>query len=303
MPEPKLIFLAYINRSGSTLLSHHLSKHPSICVCPEAEILVNLLLYDPSKIIDKKLLGKLNGSILYDPKLQNWKLSPIVYESVEGVSCLELFIIVLKKYRSLIASKAHYILFKEQNLMRFMMKFGKTYSDLIYNIVLIRDPRAILYSQRNSLSPENGMAFSNNSFTTLFYCRRFMQKVKRLRGVNLIRFEDFVMKPMDVSADLFSSFGLQTEMSEKGVYYSLPDSHKILHSKVVNKVDAGVVKKWERRLSLYDEWLAAVFFRTSVYYPIPRRPFSPYLLFKLINDVFRFTNYLLSAKYRWIRDF
>jgi len=72
-----LIFITYVNRSGSTYLANIFSKYDEVLVCPEADILINKFLINPSKSFKFNDLEKnrIKKIVDQDNKLKLWNIS------------------------------------------------------------------------------------------------------------------------------------------------------------------------------------------------------------------------------------
>ena len=98
----RIIFITYINRSGSTYLSNLFSKSGDILVCPEADILVDLFLVNPEKkfsLTNNKEL--LNQIISYDKKLKYWEIHAAdIQLPQKPFTNFDLFIAILISYKN-----------------------------------------------------------------------------------------------------------------------------------------------------------------------------------------------------------
>ncbi len=153
--DQKLILICYVNRSGSTYLANLFSKSPEIFVCPEADILVNQLLVEPEKKISIKTTKILRKAVAEDPKLKFWNLTiKDVSEIPLHFSNLQYFLWIINNYKEKIKPAATTIVFKAERLIQLYKNYinlNKKFN--IYWIAIIRDVRAVYYSQSRNFKP------------------------------------------------------------------------------------------------------------------------------------------------------
>jgi hypothetical protein len=253
----KIIFLAYINRSGSTFLSNQLSKHHNIVSCPEAEILADLLLIHP-----KNLFPHYNNSIinllLNDNKLKMWGLPSDVYNFPLSVkTCYDVFNYLLIKFRDKYRPDAEYILYKAERLFQLFPIISeiKGIKDSFYFIFLVRDIRAVYSSQANTIIPGTNRLFSNSPIATSLYWNRFINSVPKNRNeIIRIKYEDLILNFNNEIKRLLAKFCLTDNIMESSSSLSkfIPDNYKNIHKNIDMEPQISRVDAWKKNLRKKD---------------------------------------------------
>ncbi|HBH48144.1 MAG TPA: hypothetical protein DDX98_05865 [Bacteroidales bacterium] len=157
-----VVFLSYINRSGSTFLLNQLSKVDELCVCPEADILFDLLLSNSEKRIDdsRKLFQVLTADF-------KWKLWRLKKKDIQfsAKSNLDLFLNILSAYRRKHFPKATTVIFKHPRLMEIFSLVPQ--NNRFKWIYLIRNPLAVYASQKETISPSTRRPMSRNPLSLI----------------------------------------------------------------------------------------------------------------------------------------
>ena len=138
----QVVFITYLNRSGSTFLVNQLSKDPKVLVMPEGEILVTKLLFNPRGIPQRNILKILRK----DAKIKHWVWNiKDLPDSDLPLTNAGVFFYLIDKYRQKNAPDAEIVVFKAWELIETV---GRIPSGLVadYNVRfygLIRDLRAV----------------------------------------------------------------------------------------------------------------------------------------------------------------
>jgi len=250
----KIIFVAYINRSGSTFLVNNLSKSRDILVCPEAEILIDLFLNTPDKHFypDKSFLNKLYKAIGTDHKLKYWglKKEDIIHDITHERTCFDAFIKFINVYRKKVKPKANILVFKAERLIFFYNKihpFSVKFN--IKFIAVIRDCRAIFYSQNNTLIPETDHIMENNSFRMAKRWNTFMRLAIKFAKNNdffTVSYESlikdfnyyfkFVCDKLDVKP-------INTD-NKGDLKYRMPASQLVMHKNMEKVPEIDKINSW-----------------------------------------------------------
>jgi hypothetical protein len=192
----KYIFIIYINRSGSTFLANQLSKLNEILVCPEAEVLVNML-KNPDTRLSRKEQESLGSAIENDRKLKHWNLD-IDLMKTDSQSRPELFFNILDYYRSGTKPNSRIIAFKAVDLINYvdiLHDYGIHKGLEIYFISLIRDPRAVFNSQRQTYVDHRKKYMNRNPLTTVYQWNYLLTKsinYASLYKLVILKYEDLV---------------------------------------------------------------------------------------------------------------
>lgn len=257
----EIIFLTYINRSGSTYLAQILSASDDLLVCPEAEILVQEFLEDPGKnfslseLYAKKLIQYLEN----DRKLKHWGLTDEDVGSLSSVKDnFEAFKQLLRNYRDKTKPDATKIMFKAERIVYLWDKINmaKYPDDKIQLISVIRDPRAIYASQKKTLWPGTDQPFSQNSVHTALSWCRYIRKVLRLSALYKntihIRFEDLLKEPVKSLNTLMNKLQLSKidfQPEEGDLYNRIPADQKIIHGNIQLQPVVEKENEWKQKLT------------------------------------------------------
>lgn len=250
-----IIFLSYYERSGSSFLLNKLSKFKDVVVCPEGEILVNILLRSPDvgrKIDFQRLFSE-------EKKLVNWNLDKnelllIQRNFIESdnFSGIKTFIAILDAYRRLNNHFAKIIIFKAFEISYiipgFKEKLPKKYN---YKFIsLIRDGRACYSSFLNAF-PLAGGVLRHVTYHSLKW-KHYVKKVLEQKNRTLIiKYEDLILKYDEVFSEVLNYIGIKDlDSEEKNNYFlKLNKDEKKIHAKIIHPPDASRVNAWERLLS------------------------------------------------------
>ena len=253
----ELLFLTYINRSGSTFLAQILSGSDEILVCPEAEILIAEFLEGPKKdfVLTDTSRKKLIQYINEDWKLKHWSFKAEDMESLSFVSNnFEAFHTLLGLYRDRIKPHATKIIFKAERIIYLWNRLKKAIhgENLIHLIAVIRDPRGIYASQKNTTWPNSDKPFSQNPVHTSILWRRYIKEVQRLIRLNynitLIKYEDLLRDPAESLESLAEKIQLKkfSFQPENGDYYNrIPDDQQLIHSNIKSQPIREKENEWK----------------------------------------------------------
>jgi hypothetical protein len=302
----KVIFLSYINRSGSTYLANQLSKSSDICSCPECDILYELFLSKPLKYISGSTnsLNFLRDRLLGDSKFKQWNIS---YKEIEQLIVpekrnIDVFLGFLFLYQNNVNSNAKLIIFKYSwsiNLINRMTQvLIKQYN--LYWIALVRDIRAIYYSQVNTISPATNKSMCNNWYKLAREYNLFSRLVN-INEENLIisiKYEDLIRRTskhlMYLSKHLKFSFEKEWIFSKGGyVNKQLLNSYKTIHPHIDSFPDPEHIDKWKAIESQIDISLLSKFSNNSMkkngYHDLrDEQPWSINLLTKISFDFYNY---------------
>ena len=253
----KYVFLQYLNRSGSTFLANQLSKNADILVCPEAEVLVNILAKKSSSPLNSFDHIKLNTAVTADRKLKYWGLDlAILMDSAENR--LDLFFSILDQYHSKTKPQSQVIVFKAVDLINCMdvlHAYGIEKGLDIYFINLIRDPRAIYNSQRNTYVASKRRFMNRNPLFTVYqwehlFSRSYDQHfIKRLC---IIKYEDLINDQVGELNKITEFIGITGAPSNENIKGDLigriPEDQLAMHPNIEDQPIAEYAVKWESEL-------------------------------------------------------
>lgn len=260
MNQPEIIFICYVNRSGSTFLANLFSKSEKICVCPEADILVNLFLEDPEKICSLRTIHQLEKSLKTDLKLKNWNLRAMDPDSfLTGMSHFQCFKNILGQYKKHIKPKSQVIVFKSERLIYLYDLFNKINQDFnIAWVTIIRDCRAVYNSQKSTKFPATGKSMSKHPVNTALYWNSFIHRCyKYLNKDNFIvvHFEKLIANlsnEFSIMLDKLNISEFDIKNTPGDLWQRMPESHRAIHRNILQLPISSVSNNWEKSLSPED---------------------------------------------------
>ncbi len=259
----KIIFLTYLNRSGSTYLANQLSKSPEICVCPEAEIIYDLFLKDPLKEFssDKKKYWHLINELERDKKFSLWNLNRVeIYDQIATCSSnLEIFFAILTRYLRRNKPNATVLLYKDTRSIDLISKIPvsviKSY-DLRW-ISLIRDVRDVYLSQSTVISPLTKKPMCSNWYSLMKQWNSFVKLSCKYDGLNYyfrLRYEDLIIDTPMVMNNITATLGIYFQINwiteKKGELFDLlSPEYQAIHPLINEAPDKLRISAWKKSLS------------------------------------------------------
>ena len=252
----QIIFLTYQNRSGSTFLANQLSRHKNILVCPEAEILVSIFLQNPNlKFKDnKENVRKIENKLQNDLKFKFWNLTNL---HLSNLTNFENFVNILTQYKNKTKPEAEILLFKSDRLIHL---FDRIQNQNTRFISIIRDPRAVFLSQKNTIGswqkPMNTNPINSAVNWEIFVekSNQFSQNHKsfyQLKYENLIT--NFDTEFNQVLLFIFNNNVDITQLSVEGdLFERLPNFQKHFHTNITQKPIIENIEKWKTELSEFE---------------------------------------------------
>ncbi len=250
----RIVFLTYINRSGSTFLVNQLSKHPGIIIVPEGEILVKELLFNPAGVPDKTVLS----TLISDHKLKQWNWDHSALQNINlDRSNAELFFDLLEIFKNSNSPDAEVVVFKAWELI---YTLGKLPAKLIDKFSvryygLIRDPRAVFASQSTNLYL--GKSLERNSLRTTMKWKEFISIcTSGNHRITIIYYEKMILEYNLFFEDLFINLDLtwrEDYNNDKGkVFEQLPEDQRILHPDIDLAPQSDSVDRWKHIIHQSD---------------------------------------------------
>lgn len=251
-----ILFLSYINRSGSTYLANLLGGSDNICSLPEAEVIIKHLLLHPLSHIRKKDIKYLSLRLLDNPKLKNWnigneEISEILANAIGKIS-FSIFMELVRIYIERNKPQADFALFKGTELLKaYSLNHDFFYQNNIQLITILRDGRAAYASQKSSLGSLTGLPMSTNVITTAIQWKEFAIKKSSTISID-IKYEDLVLNPAAtlklVSNNIHASgIGFKDIPAKNGI--KIPDEQKHLHRNIYNPPDTNRINGWRDELT------------------------------------------------------
>lgn len=262
----KYIFLSYLNRSGSTFLINQLSKVPQICVCPEADILYDLLLTKPDMKIKKYHLKKWKPLLKSDRKIKIWKINveEILSKQYPGKKNYELFLQILNGFQKKHYPKSSYILFKHNYIHKLINREIFDPSVRIYWFILQRELPAIYSSQKLTVDPHTGKSMCKNPLwlaqTRKSVFRTTEHELHEKKNRLFIQFEKMISNHIPEMNRILSFIGIKDSFT---IYLGQAFRHsdwidpfyKSLHPNVEKSPITERINAWRNKISVYDQYI------------------------------------------------
>ena len=254
MNSTQLVFLAYINRSGSTFLAELMSAHSNICVCPEAEVLIRILLRNEEKEVFEKetTIKQILDACLNDEKFSSWGLDSqtIVSKLTTTASKFEMFEAILQTYRNLVKPEAGIIVFKGTELLKVYSKANLGIKPIC--IVVTRDGRAAFASQKKSRGSLSGMPMQVSPVVAAKHWADYTNSVMADKSILHIKYEDLIENNAETLDRVwkFLNLDLSTSIVQEGDLTSrIPENQKHLHKNIGKGPIKSRIDSWMKELS------------------------------------------------------
>ncbi len=256
----KIIFITYVNRSGSTFLANIFSKYSEILVCPEADILIYRLLINPNKqfIYDNKQKQQIKSFISNDKKLKYWGLQINDLLGLNTVKTnFDAFAEILFAYQRKVKPNATTIVFKGTKLIDLYEKISREIKNK-YNlkyISIIRDGRAVFASQKRTISPSAKKKFATNPIRVATHWNGFVNnslKYKNDRDYFIVKYESLIEEYENSIKKLFEHLELNTDKaySKHGdLFERIPDYQKPIHLYIIEDPQKEKIDSWKKKLN------------------------------------------------------
>ena len=305
----RIIFVTYINRSGSTFLVNNLSKSAEILVCPEAEILIDIFLKTPAKPFypDNSILKKLANAIRTDHKLKYWGLrrKDIIHNITYENTYFEAFIKFIDIYRKKVKPKANTMVFKAE---RFIFSYTQIHplseSFNIKFVALVRDCRAIFHSQNNTLIPGTNSIMETNSFRLAKRWNLYIKLAREysrssgfitLSYESLIKDFDYYLKFVCDILDI----KLINPDNKGDLKFRMPAGQLVMHESMENAPETDKINLWYNKINtnrLYILELISGKILVENGYELVNAKKNFIKAFMLL--IFEYLSYLLSCIYK-----
>lgn len=261
MNAPRIFYLTYLSRSGSTLLSRLLNERYRICVTPEGSVpaeMVGVNGFAPPMLASAEAAADYLRSVFRVSKLADWKLDPAeVAARVRAwpASAVDLFNALLETYRDLNASGDPIVVYKGDPVMPWEAKRALAANPGAMALYVVRDPRAILHSQRTSRYAYEVGAFSHSAAHTAVEWRRLAEAVAAAGPRELwLRYEDLVLDDGAALAELAQALGAEPRAPGEGSSFldRVAEAERHLHAHVADKPKAERIDRWRGEVDARD---------------------------------------------------
>ncbi len=245
----KLVFLTYINRSGSSFLVNELSKHREIFVLPEAEILLELTLLSNENNLNI-IKNNLYNALTRDKKLSNYNINNNEIEEVFiGVKTkTEVLLNFITKYKNKHKAEASIIIFKNRDIYHNYEKIYNLTSSFVqtYLISIIRDPRNIFYSQKTTINPYNNRIMNKNPLVLSYLWNNFIKITSNIENKITVKYEDLIYNPSKELEKILVPLSINSINNSEDTYYSiLPEIEKQIRKNINKEPDIKKLNNWK----------------------------------------------------------
>jgi hypothetical protein len=272
LPDPRLAFLVFRSRSGSTFFGDRLSRHPQVLVTPESNLAPKLIKFFGSRRAGFPSAPAIADYVLLEPKFRQWNLprKDLVHalEKNKPHDWSTAFQIICRVYRDHQKPEARVVVFKNS---------GWYYKniDLLLSVFpgskvigMVRDPRAVYNSARKALHSERGEPLAGSILGNALGWRRYIKileeaKLSHPGLIYTIKYEIFIN-------DLLNSLNIAwktlrvSQLSKSNILDIMEkkdDSHLVskavahLHSNVLKAPMPEVAQKWHSELPKWQALL------------------------------------------------
>ena len=256
----KLVFLNYINRSGSTLLCKLLDQYEDISVGIEAGFpgYIRKLIPDEYKEINDDLsLKKYLNELFDDVRFKEWEIDKkSLFLKLKDISYpltfKEILLNCLYEYFKQRPSK--FIVHKAGYYIDIIDDVIATFGD-VKNIFIVRDPRAIFFSQKNAKDLYTGKIMGNSLPYFLSQYKKRIDIIEKKNDKNLlcIRYEDLVIDTTNTMKQIINFIGArQIKKNDNSYVNKIPKSQQYLHQNVKLDPHKDSLNKWKTGLAKYE---------------------------------------------------
>ncbi|GEM_PF-4641103 len=286
----QIIFLTYIDRSGSTFLISHLGRVEKCVICPEAEVLPLIFMHKPyaKPTITHK---RFTNICRENRKLQFWQFTPDeISVAIDQDSNYKCFCKLLEMYAKRVNANANSVVFKAFEISLFL-------SDLLPEhkiIKLIRDPRDIFLSQKR-----NGL--NNNPVAVAKYWNGYFNR--NHKELFTVRYEDLVNSfQKEFDSIIKYLFANQVSLTDNTDYSFININHRYIHSGIDSLPDKHRAEQWREtehtaaikiieRMSISDK---------NTGYTIKTDTKKPYTILYIVHMAFYYLLFVIVNRFNII---
>lgn len=259
-----IIFITYINRSGSTYLANLLSRYDELLVCPEAEVLINKFLINPEKKYEfnSSEAIELFDILENDNKLVHWGISITELNYLNSAKTnFDAFVHILYIYLKKTKPDATTIIFKGDSIIHHFDKINH-YAEGKYNVSLIsmlRDIRAVYHSQKNTIGSDKKI-MSVNPLNTAREWNNYVAALKLIsyeENFYPIKYENLVSDPEKTVNILLKQLNLNLNPPKKegDLYKRIPEHLLKMHTNINMPNDVSRINAWKENLSKLEIYI------------------------------------------------
>ncbi|MCI5194038.1 MAG: sulfotransferase [Candidatus Electrothrix sp. AU1_5] len=312
MPEQltsdgEIVFLTYLNRSGSTYLSAKLSKYQEVRMGVEARFIDGWITPGFSICTEEELHSYLD-TLYLDNKFQAWKIERD--ELVNRVSALsyplrfsDILLAALSLYQGRV-SAPRLLVHKCGEYYRCVQAIRQELPGAKF-IFVNRDPRAVFSSQRRSLDSQTGQPMQKNILHFLFGYLDTLQRLKELDNdpnFLVVQYEELIANEAEAMCAIEKFLKLSSSDQETGksdYFSSIPPKQRYLHQHVQSGAPCSArVTGWQQELPT----AYILLLQTVLKNYLRKKNFSFYTPPKItLSDLGQFMMLLCLYRYEWAK--
>lgn len=251
-----ICFLTYMARSGSTLLAKELDHYRRTGVTIEDDIPDGILKGEEVYIQNSEELEIFIDKICEGKKFREWKISPE-----------KLFAKLENNYRYPVRLDSLYrsiydLYFSESNPEIILHKKGRYYLKVdsvkasfpgAKFIHIIRDPRALFNSQKNSKDSITGKPMETSVVAFALNYRNMSEIVRKQadnKSFKVVFYEDFIDKKEEIIVSILDFIQLSDRTKGTSGYFErIPEKQRYLHDNINYDVLSSRKTGWQEELS------------------------------------------------------
>ncbi len=263
LPHRQIIFLLYENRSGSTFLASRLDLHPEVGVTIETETFADLLETGPV-LRDGSDLERMVRIFMGERKFQEWNISEdALRKALADLPRPADFDSLMRAVLDLYFQGADipYYLVKGTRLTHHIARLRQASPGARF-LHIIRDPRGVFGSQKQSLGSETATAMNEDAHDAARRWAANARRVDRVAGPDLleVRYEDLITDH-DATLDGIRAFMMRDglpaleapgEMDGEAYLQRIPEGQRHLHQNLVRKPRADRIEAWRTELTAVE---------------------------------------------------
>ena len=271
LTDPRIAFLVFRSRSGSTFLGDRLSRHPEILVTPESNIAPRLIKYFDDRSLSEVSSHQIIEYIYSEKKFSDWKLPQEILKAalqkVEHLSWSTTFETCCYAYRDWKKPGANVVIFKKsgwyyRNAEILLNEFPK--SKIIW---MLRDPRAIYNSASKAIHSETKKPMADSILKNSLGWRDYANRLRKIEKrwpeyVLIVRYESFladfkntlISTWQGLGVNLLDDININEILNRPNESHLITSATKHLHGNVAQKPIIDNAVKWKKEL---PAWKAA----------------------------------------------
>lgn len=266
MKRGKIGFLSYISRSGSTLLSRLLNEYKHICVTLEGDFppeMLGLKKYNYIKFTSESDEINFIDDLFKYSKINSWLIPK--HEILEKLSSqgfaknsIRLFLFLLNAYREKHKPGAELVIYKGTPVLPWELIDLNKYFPSSEKIFLLRDPRAVYNSAKDTTSPysQRKLAMSPFQIAESWAMASKVFNNNQIMNLHCIKYENLIKESDIILSSLLHELRISEEKNVTNSYYDLiPEKEKTYHKLVNKNPEITRIDAWKKSLRYRDIYI------------------------------------------------